>query len=317
MEDNREIRWGDISLAVAREKSDKSVICIQVHNDEMLLAYRDNRQPSSYCHSVARVPFDSRSQWSSIIKEFQEKQQIDNQTDVIGLLSTGDYQLITIDKPDVSESEIRSAIPWAVSTQISRPLDQVIFEYFSLPYASTQTSKSQLMVVAANKDTVSDFKRAIESSRMNLVSMTIPEMTCMWLMKHCYPDVDSYVLIRWLTNAAEMIIVNKGELVLTAILPKPPVQIDAEFINTFSLSISQLFFRFQKVMPEIETCTLPIWFGFIEGHNDELIDFFHENFTNEIHLLDLKTTDLLSQEIESTNLIKTHLALYGGLVRDE
>jgi MSHA biogenesis protein MshI len=93
------------------------------------------------------------------------------------LLSSGEYQLMLVDAPNVPEEEMKAAVRWSIKDTLSYHVDDAVLDVLRIPsgQAAGERSKS-LYVVAAAKELIKKRIDLFKRAQMNLGVIDIPEM---------------------------------------------------------------------------------------------------------------------------------------------
>ncbi|MDP5142590.1 hypothetical protein ORJ00_07540 [Rheinheimera baltica] len=96
------------------------------------------------------------------------------------VLSPDFYQLVQIDKPALSETEMLQALPWQVKDLVDISPDDIIADYIDLPSYNSQTSK--INVVVASTSWLKQLVQYVTSSELHIHSIQPEEWLAMGLI---------------------------------------------------------------------------------------------------------------------------------------
>ncbi|MFT2092280.1 type IV pilus biogenesis protein PilM [Paraglaciecola sp. 2405UD69-4] len=88
-------------------------------------------------------------------------------------LAISKYQLLQVDTPPVEESEINSALKWAIKEQLADDSEMVV-DYFDPPAA---TNSKKLNVVAIAKQEIIDIRNGVLGADLTLNTIEVQELT--------------------------------------------------------------------------------------------------------------------------------------------
>jgi MSHA biogenesis protein MshI len=111
------------------------------------------------------------------IEQFVANYQLQN-CQTICILHPSDYHLFQMDSPAVPEKEMRSALGWQIKDRIRYPVDQAAVDYFPCHGGGS----NKIFVVASRKEMILHVQGLILGAGLNLVKVTITELSMMRLM---------------------------------------------------------------------------------------------------------------------------------------
>ena len=85
------------------------------------------------------------------------------------VLSPDFYQLVQLDKPALSESEMLQALPWQVKDLVSIAPEDIVADYIDLP--GYNTSQSKINVVVASQTWLKQLVQTIQSAGQQLLTI--------------------------------------------------------------------------------------------------------------------------------------------------
>ncbi len=92
------------------------------------------------------------------------------------VLAPGSFQLLLIDRPQVEEAELRSAVRWKIKDMIDFPVDDAVIDVFSIPGRGEAGRGDMLYVVAARRDKVRQQIDLLENHKFKLGVIDVPEL---------------------------------------------------------------------------------------------------------------------------------------------
>lgn len=95
------------------------------------------------------------------------------------VLSPGMYQILQVDRPNVPDEEMVSALRWSIKDLVPIPAEQLVLDYFDSPVQTLGQIK--LNVVACDKELITPFIEQFTKADVNLVGISVEELalTCM------------------------------------------------------------------------------------------------------------------------------------------
>lgn len=93
-----------------------------------------------------------------------------------GVLAEGSFQLFLIEKPQVEDGELKSAVRWKIKDMIDFSIDEAIIDVFSVPGQRDRGRADMLYVVAARRATIREHIDSLERHGFGLNIIDIPEL---------------------------------------------------------------------------------------------------------------------------------------------
>lgn len=93
-------------------------------------------------------------------------------TACVCLIASDDYDVYQIDKPNVEEAELNSALTWSIKDLISYEVASAVVDSYPLP-VSNKNNTQQISVVCAHETTVGSYVEGIKSTGLTLAAIDI------------------------------------------------------------------------------------------------------------------------------------------------
>ncbi|GAB2909881.1 hypothetical protein [Rheinheimera gaetbuli] len=126
----------------------------------------------SQCTTVSYKP----EQWQAAVRTVVADLPAVAKLDVV--LAPEFYQLVQLDKPALTEEELRLALPWQVKDLVTIPAEDMVADYIDLPGQSAPQAK--INVVVARLSWLKQLVQCISNSGLQLSSVQPAE----WLAHH-------------------------------------------------------------------------------------------------------------------------------------
>lgn len=91
------------------------------------------------------------------------------------LLAADEYQMLTVEAPDVAEEELREALRWQMRESLAFPAESATFDLLRLPVASA-SGRASLLVAAASNPVLTPKITLFDRAGLDLQAIDIPEM---------------------------------------------------------------------------------------------------------------------------------------------
>lgn len=92
------------------------------------------------------------------------------------VLSSGEYQLLLVEAPEVPQEEMKEALLWRVKDLIQYSTDDAIIDFFEIPDDAFRGRGKMLYVVAADRQLIEKRISWLESLNLYPVYIDVPEM---------------------------------------------------------------------------------------------------------------------------------------------
>ena len=89
--------------------------------------------------------------------------------------NVADYDVYQVEKPEVPEEELISAVTWKIKDLINYDVSQAVVDCYPMP-ASTKNNQAQMSVVSAAESAIGGYVENIKASGLQLQAIDIPEL---------------------------------------------------------------------------------------------------------------------------------------------
>ena len=197
------------------------------------------------------------------------------------------YELVTIDKPDVDEDSVASAIKYSAKDILNGELDELVVDYFDIPDQPVGQNKAN--VVACKKDLVLAILAAAKSAHMHVCQIDIEELC----YKNAFTGIDDPIMVLSLQRGQELSlqIHKQGKLYLHRRLrgyrqlPEATEEdVQTVFADNLSLEIQRSLDYFESQLKQAPVKR--IYISIPSVYEKQLVAAVSVNFT--IPILDLR-----------------------------
>ena len=195
------------------------------------------------------------------------------------VLSQHAYQWVQIEKPNLSEQEIVTSLPWTLKDLVSLEPADIIADYYES--SLRQSGQEKINVVVTSRTLLTPILKAIHSSAIELESVITPEMAFCDMVAR---DNGAHMLVTQELDAEPSLhIIRDGELLLSrrlrGLMPlaqQPLTQLKEGLLDTFGLELQRSldYFESQLKQPPIKSLQLAIPNLEVNGIAQELSQFF-------------------------------------------
>lgn len=198
------------------------------------------------------------------------------------------YELLAIDKPDVDEQNMATALKYAGKDILSGNLDELVVDYFDIPEQPLGQHKANL--VACNRHLILTVLEAAKNANMAVSCIDIEELC----YKNAFPEIDDAVMVLSLQKGQELSlqIHKQGKLYFyrrlrgyNNIYKVSEEELTAVIADNLSLEIQRSLDYFESQLKQAPVKR--IYFALSTTFEKALIDAVSVNFT--IPILGLKS----------------------------
>lgn len=123
------------------------------------------------------------------------------------VLPLGEYNILSIEIPDVPSNEIRAAIRWQIKDLIDFHIDDAVIDIFDMPSSGNAAQRQQTYVVASRRAVVQQYVDQLHTAKANLDVIDIPELALKNIASRLPEDANGTALI-YLTQDRGLIILT-------------------------------------------------------------------------------------------------------------
>ena len=93
------------------------------------------------------------------------------------LLNQGDYQLLSVESPNVAREELKTAVRWRIKDVLDFPVDEAVIDVLEVPVdQNAPERKGPLFVIAANGQFIRQRQLMLEQAKLPITVLDIAEM---------------------------------------------------------------------------------------------------------------------------------------------
>lgn len=133
------------------------------------------------------------------------------------LLAGGEYQLLSVEAPNVPANELKTAVRWRLKDMLDFPLDQATIDVLDIPVDPNAAVRPQhnLFAVAARNDVVAPRQKLFADARVGLSVIDIPEMAQRNVSAMLEPEGRGVALLSFGADGGLLTVSYKAELYLS------------------------------------------------------------------------------------------------------
>jgi MSHA biogenesis protein MshI len=142
------------------------------------------------------------------------------------LLNPGQYQILTVDAPNVLPDEIRHAIRWRIKDMIDYHVDEASVDVLDIPVDKQIAARGHSMfVVAARNQLIEERIALFSGAKLGVTVVDIPDTAQRNLSVLLEPDQKAVAFLSFSDDGGLLTVSYKGELYLTRRIDILPVDL--------------------------------------------------------------------------------------------
>lgn len=156
-----------------KKKSSKGLVAVHVSPEGVAIASAVGIQKKLSYISFFNIS-DPLNRASLVAAEVVDAGLEDSRCSLV--LSSGEYQLLLVEAPDVPKEELKEALLWRVKDLIQYSTDDAILDFFELPEDAFRGRSKMLYVVVADRHLMEKRIAWLETIKLKPVYIDVPEI---------------------------------------------------------------------------------------------------------------------------------------------
>ena len=145
------------------------------------------------------------------------------------LLGRGQYQLMSLDAPDVPANELKEAVRWRLKDMLDFPAERATIDLVDVPVEKTaQVRKRTVLAIAASNDIIERRQTLFSSAGIVLSAIDIPEMAQRNIAALVEPKGRGVAMLAFDDAGGLLTMTHGGELYLSRRIDVTPAQLMAQ-----------------------------------------------------------------------------------------
>lgn len=162
------------------KKKEESILGLEILTDGInSVVLKNGQKGKAQLHNKKSVSYANNEMMRSLITQMITES--DCQSCAI-TLSSGFYQLMLLDAPDVTEDELGDAMKWKIAEINNQSPNSIVVDSFKLPADAYRGRMSMCYSAVVDKTFIADLVEAVESCKVKLIGITINELSVAQLM---------------------------------------------------------------------------------------------------------------------------------------
>jgi MSHA biogenesis protein MshI len=133
------------------------------------------------------------------------------------LLSAGQYQILSVDAPNVSADEVKTAVRWRLKDMLDFPVDEATIDVLDIPLDKDASVRppNTMFVVAARNNLIAPRQQMFAAAKISLSVIDIPEMAQRNISSMLEAEGRGLALLSFDEDGGLLTVSYRGELYLT------------------------------------------------------------------------------------------------------
>ena len=241
------------------------------------------------------------------------------------VLNPGEYQLLSVEAPNVPREELKTAIRWRLKDLLDIHINDATFDVMDVPSDKNSPERKGVMyVVAAHEQLIKQRQTLFEEAGIPLSVIDIPEMAQRNISVLLEPDGRAVALLSFDAKGGLLTITFAGELYLSRRIEVTLAQLlsgDAEFRNACydrtTLELQRSFDHFDRQYQSISVAKLVL--APMDDGGAGLRDYLAANLYMPVESLDLQAVFDLSgvTQLQTMHEQQLYFMNLGAALRQE
>lgn len=209
----------------AKAKKFAGWLAIRIQKDGVSAAYI-KRLPSAapVVELLAFYPAEKSSEAALLEKLAKDLHANDYQCS--NLLAAGEYQILSVDAPNVPQDELKTAIRWRLKDMLDYHVDDATIDVLDVPVDKNAPARNHsLYAIAARNQLIAQRQAAFETAKIPLSVIDIPEMAQRNIAALLEQEGRGLALLSFDSEGGLLTVTFSGELYLSRRIDATPAQL--------------------------------------------------------------------------------------------
>ncbi len=131
------------------------------------------------------------------------------------LLGAGEYQVVTVESPNVPAEELKTAVRWRLKDMLDFPADAATIDILTIPVDKAAGRTPSLFVVAARNSVIEERQNLFADAKLEMRVIDVPEMAQRNLSALLAPEQRGLAMLSFGDGGGLLTITYNGELYLS------------------------------------------------------------------------------------------------------
>jgi MSHA biogenesis protein MshI len=172
----------------------------------------------------------------------------------LAVLGTGEYQIFTVDAPNVPVDELRTAVRWRLKDMLDFPVDDATIDVLDIPpdkHAAVRPSHN-LFAVAARNSVIERRQGIFSAAKIDMSVIDIPEMAQRNMSVLVEPGGRGVAMLSFSEDAGLLTVTYNGELYLSRRIDVPLAQQLVDDVQARRASFDKITLEVQRSLDNFE-----------------------------------------------------------------
>ena len=130
------------------------------------------------------------------------------------LLPAKAYQVFLIERPNVPESEMKSAIRWKISEYSDIPVEEAVVDFIELPHAKNADNPSLCYAVIAKKQTIDELVMQVSQAGLSVEAVDISQSALRYIALKLEETNEGQALLHVQAKKSHLILFQDRSLIM-------------------------------------------------------------------------------------------------------
>lgn len=245
--------------------------------------------------------------------------------DCINLLCSNEYQLLSVEAPNVPADELKTAIRWRLKDMLDFHIDDATIDVLDVPRDRNAGNRNHSMYAVAARNQLIEQRQALFSdARMSLSVIDIPEMAQRNIAKLIEPEGRGIAMLSFDAQGGLLTMTCDGELYLSRRIDIPFVQLGQDSEEERNACYGRVTLELQRSLDHFDrqyhTVTLAkLVLAPLSGAAAGLSTYLSENLYIPVETLDLASVFDMDKvpEFKSVEMQQRYFMVLGAALRRE
>ena len=133
------------------------------------------------------------------------------------VLGAGEYQMLSVDAPNVAADELKTAVRWRLKDMLDFHIDDATIDVLDLPIDESAATRAQhsMFAIAARNSIIEGRQKLFSGAKIDMAVIDIPEMAQRNIAKMVEPPGRGLAMLSFGEDGGLLTVSYKGELYLT------------------------------------------------------------------------------------------------------
>jgi MSHA biogenesis protein MshI len=220
-------------------------MAISLQADGIRTAYVERSPQARYTVEQAAFYPGRNSSDPALLEKIAKESQADRYR-WTSLLSLGEYQILSVDAPNVPPDELKTAIRWRLKDLLDYHIDDATIDVLDVPVEKNSPARAHLMYAVAARNNLIEQRQALfGDAKLPISVIDIPEMAQRNVSSLLERDGQGVAMLSIQSDSALLTITYSGELYLSR-------QFDAALSQVSQFDPGQLTACYERIALELQ-----------------------------------------------------------------